>query len=182
MHTANRDSEKIETPQAELTAANAGNFAQVITVANQTINLGSRPEWIQSLTLEQLAEAEKRLYRASIRHENRSVVPLMAPFLVMLLVGALFTTYINAVGHEPTRADRIFFGVMALMLAFPTWLIVYDIRRRNREVVRAAERRWAEITVEMAVRTEIVPRYPGKEWWNRVSARLRRSPAKNDDT
>lgn len=156
-----------------MTVENAGNAGKLIVVGNQTINLDGQPAWIQALSLDELKIAEKRLHRASLRHESRSVLPLATPIVLFLTVGLALNAWASKFEQAPTNSQRIILLALGLLLALPIWLAMYDIRRRNREVVKAAERRWAEVIVEIALRADDPPPPPGirairaiSTWWN----------------
>lgn len=130
----------------------AGILAQTALVMHQTLNLGRGPEWIQTLTADQLQAASDRLYRASRRHENKAVLPLILPGVAVLaFAGLLFAILrVNHVAMRPT--DYLSVMLICSMLAGPVWMALYDVRRRHRKVVAAAEQRWAEVIVELALR------------------------------
>ena len=59
----------LEPSHSGLHCGNATNVGHTVLIANQTLNLSGRPEWIQHLSLEDLKIAENRLHRAGMRHE-----------------------------------------------------------------------------------------------------------------
>lgn len=138
-----------------MTAQQTGNIAQTLLIGNQTINVGGRPEWIQSLPLESLTVVRDRLYRASLRHETRALLPLLLPVVLAFLAIALLSV---AIADEPLELRHRAWPLvltLATMIGAPVWFGMYDMRRRHRRVVEAAERRWAEIVVEIAAREEL---------------------------
>lgn len=139
----------------QVQADNAGVMAQSVLITQQTVNMGGKPEWIQNMTLDQLEIARERLYRASRRHENMTVVPVVVPIAVFLMIIALAVAGANHY-HQPIRAngDRAVIAFLAGICAVPFWAGTYDIRRRHRQVMLAAERRWAEVVVEIALRKD----------------------------
>lgn len=149
----------------------AGNIAHTLRIDNQTINYGGKPEWIQTLATPTLVAVGKRLQRASRWHEDRAVLPLLAPIVVALLLGAVFSILLRDV----PMAARHQFGPAMLtamaLVALPVWFALYDIRRRHRKAVIAAEQRWAEIVVEIATREDAPPyQSPIKRlarWWHK---------------
>lgn len=132
----------------------AGNVAALLTITNQTINLGGHPAWIQALTLAELNMAERRLRRASIKHEGRALLPLLGCFVAALLVMLAFSVSANAHDVDPTPLRSATIAALGLIAAIPVWAAVRDIRRRHIEALRAADRRWAEIVIEIALRSD----------------------------
>lgn len=131
----------------------AGNAANHIHVAHQTLNLGGGIEWIQSLTVEQLTHAEQRLLATSSKHEGRAVLPVLVPLLVAFIVTGGLQWWIPLGRPEPLTTDeRLASLVLGVAYAAPFWFWMYDIRRRNRQIVQVAERRLAEVVVEKALR------------------------------
>lgn len=138
----------------------AGNVGQLVSINNQTINLGHKPEWIQALSLDDLKVAERRLYNASMRHEARAVLPLVIPAMVgMTTIWILFKAA-DGYPDAGTAAVKLLILITGCIIAIPVWFSLYDTRRRNREVVKVAERRWAEVIIEIALRSETKPKRP----------------------
>lgn len=146
-----------------------GNIAQTLLIANQTINIGGEPQWIQTLPMDALKTARDRLHRASRRHEARAVIPLLAPIVAGVVVANILGLSMidapEAARHQAAPAMLW----LAAVIAIPIWLGLYDVRRRHRRVVAAAERRWAELVVEIAAREDPPKREsPFKRivrWW-----------------
>lgn len=130
----------------------AGILAQTALVMHQTVNLGRGPEWIQTLSEDQLQAASDKLYRASRRHEDKAVLPLFLPGLAVLVLAGFFFALMRFQHVALRPDDRIAILLICSILAIPVWMGLYDIRRRHRKVVAAAEQRWAEIIVELALR------------------------------
>lgn len=147
----------------------AGNIAQTLLIANQTINLGGKPEWIQTLPLADLQTARDRLHSAARHHEARAVIPLLAPIVAGVVVASILGMSMidapEAARHQAAPAMLW----LAAAIVIPIWFGLYDMRRRHRRVVDAAERRWAELVVEIAAREELPRREaPVKQlvrWW-----------------
>lgn len=131
----------------------ATNVAQTVLVAHQTIYQDGKPRWIQELGLRDLEKARDRLYSASRRHENTAFMAILAPVLVAMLMLALFGMWAQHFHEALSWPDKLFVTCFCLLLAIPVWFSLYDVRRRHRQVVAAAEGRWAEIVVEIALRT-----------------------------
>lgn len=156
-----------------------GNIAQTLLIANQTIHIGGEPQWIQALPLDALKTARDRLHRASQRHEARAVIPLLAPIVAGVVVaGILGLSVIDAPEAARHQAGPVVLW-LAAAIAIPIWFGLYDVRRRHRRVVAAAERRWAELVVEIAAREDPTPREaPVKRlvrWWRARRVRIERT-------
>ena len=136
-------------------AEKIGNVVQHQSIANQTINLGARVEWIQSMRISELRIAERRLLAVAGKHETRAVLPVGVPLvLTMMLLGAASEYSRN---HGIKVGATELGGLLGLALAWlvlPVWLTFYDSRRRNRRIVEVAERRLAEVVVELALRRD----------------------------
>lgn len=135
----------------------AGLVAQTVMIEHQVINVTGHPQWIQTLELDQLKIARDRLYRASRRHESYAVLPIMVPAVVVMVIVWLATLFSPHLHQVWTEGERYTVLLVAVLLAIPCWLSLYDIRRRHRLAVAAAEKRWAEIEVEIALRGEVLP-------------------------
>jgi hypothetical protein len=148
-----------------------GNIAQTLLIANQTINLGGKPEWIQALPLADLKTASARLHSAARRHEALALIVLLVPFLAaVLVIGVLSLSLLGAPEAERHQAGPVILwmgGLIAVAILFA----FYDVRRRHRRVVEAAERRWAELVVEIAAREEPsrrdAPAMRIVRWWRK---------------
>ena len=154
-----QESQRENDPAPRFIAEHAGNVAQTILIANQTVNLSGKPEWIQSLDLDQLHEAERRLRRASTRYESAAVLPLALSFATAVVMFVFTAWFVRIFNPQPvTLPQQIIAGtVVGVLFALQVWMYVYDVRRRSRHVVDAAERRRAEVLVEIALRTPLPP-------------------------
>lgn len=159
-------------------AEQIGNVAQTLLIANQTVNIGGRPEWIQTLSSADLQAVRDRLHHAARKHEGIALMPLLLPIALAFLVAGLMAAAFA--GETPEVRHKI--GSVVLLLAaligLPTWFALYDVRRRHRRVVEAAERRWAELVVEIAAREDPPRREaPVKRlarWWRARRAHTER--------
>jgi hypothetical protein len=133
------------------------NMAYNVNIAHQTIYQDGQPRWIQELPLSALELAGQRLYRASRVHEDRANITLMLPVFAAMSVFVLIAWYAKAMHMQLPTSDKILLLLFSGMLGIPVWLSCYDVRRRHRRIVEAAESRLAEIEVEIALRT-------GKAW------------------
>lgn len=138
---------------ASRAGARIANAAQTIVVANQTINVNGHPQWIQDLDLGDLKAAEQKLHRVSVRHEARAILPLVSSIGLTFIAYGLLHLYFTWQGVAIAYAHEHFLmAAPGLLVAIPLWIAFYDSRRRHRRVVQAAEQRWAEVTVEIALR------------------------------
>jgi hypothetical protein len=150
-------------------AERAGNIAQHLYIRDQTIHIGGAPEWIQTLPLADLQTARDRLHSAARRHEALALTVLLVPFLAaVLVIGVLSLSLLGAPEADRHQAGPALLwmgGLIAVAILFA----LYDVRRRHRRVVAAAERRWAELVVEIAAREDPPKREaPFKRlarWW-----------------
>lgn len=142
-------------------ATKIGNHADQIVIAAQTLNLGDGPTWLQQIDLPTLHAARERLLTTSRRHENRAWLPPLLVLSTYSLTVWLFTQ-LGAAAQHLTSTDHIALAILALPLAFFVGFMSWDIRRRDRQIVRVAERRLAEVMVEIALRTP--PPTPAR--WN----------------
>lgn len=129
------------------------NLAQTLLIANQTVNVGGRVEWIQTLTLPKLKEFEQALRRASTRHGGMAALPAMMSFLTWVAFFVLGNRILLGSGEEVSFLPRLSAAaIFATPFALFAWSLSYDSGRRHREAVRASDRRWAEVKVEIALR------------------------------
>lgn len=136
----------------------AGNSATTLLIANQTIHIGGEPRWIQTLSIAELHTVRDRLHRAAQHHEYRALMPLILPILLAFLVAAGLTISLSDGSAETRRQAFPMLIFLSALIGFPIWFGFYDVRRRHRRVVQAAECRWAELMVEIAAREDPPPR------------------------
>jgi len=147
----------------------AGNIAQYLYIRDQTIHIGGEPQWIQALPLDALKAVRDRLHRASRNHEALALIPLLAPLAVAIMAVGIFSLSLLGIPQAARHHAAPTALWLAGAIAIPTWFGLYDVRRRHRRVVESAERRWAELVVEIAAREDAPPREaPVKQlvrWW-----------------
>lgn len=136
----------------------AANVAQVSIVNEQVINVNGRPEWIQTLSEDQLRSAERRLLAASRYHETRSLVPIILPGMASCLMGAGLALVFHLTAGPVRGNDRWLALFMMLITFVPLWMGSYDMRRRHRRAVAVIEQRWAEVEAELALRRDVFKR------------------------
>lgn len=146
------------SPPPHVHADVLGNVAGLVLVQNQMVNLGNRPEWIQGVDLDRLIAAQQRLEGCALRHENRALAPYLAAIAVFACAFTAAEVFARLNGGPLSNGQAAQALVLATVLAAGIALPLYDIRRRNRRIVAAAEQRLAEVVVEIAVRTERKPR------------------------
>ena len=162
--------------EAGAAGARIANAAQTIVVANQTINVNGRPEWIQDLDLAHLVDAERKLHRVSLRHEARAILPIVASIALTFVAYGALHLYFSWHGVKVANPDEHFaLALPGMLIAIPIWIAFYDSRRRHRHVVRAAEQRWAEVMVEIALRTPLAAPPPRTRAWGRMLGARHRS-------
>lgn len=154
------------------------NAGQTILVANQTINVGGKVEWIQTLPIEKLQQFEHALTRASTRHSGRVQATLVAALGFWLVAFVLANISIRSNTEEVELLTRLAFAAFVpLPMAWWIWFLFADYRSRNREAAAAADRRWAEVTIEIALRQADERRLPlGVRAWRWLRRRSRRAP------
>lgn len=118
-----------------------GNAAQTLLIANQTINIGGRPEWIQTLPKADLETARDRLHSAARRHEGLALAPLLLPVVVAFVVAAVIAVVVSDQPVDVRHRAGLLVVFLSVLMGAPVWFGLYDVRRRHRRVVEAAERR-----------------------------------------
>lgn len=159
----------------DVSQAKIGNVAPLLMIESQTVNLGDGPAWLQQVDLDKLRDARGRLLATSRHHETRAWIP---PVLVVNVYGLTLWLLIQfgASMHALTPTDRVVFAILALPIAFLVWFTSWDVRRRDRLIARVAERRLAEVVVEIAVRSPAPDRTAyGRALYRRLKSLMRRT-------
>lgn len=142
----------------------AGLVATHVHIAQHVVNLGGKPELIQSLSLEQLRHVSSVLYKNSRKNENSAVGVIAMMFLPAIAVIALFVLAANHYKEPIQPNDRWIILFLSAMMSVPVATTLYDVHRRKRLLVKESERRWAEINIEIALREADLPQPPRKRY------------------